>query len=37
MMRSYTDADTEVTVGITAFELQSGDYYRITKLDRDWV
>ena len=28
----YTDADTEVTVGITAFELQSGDYYRITNL-----
>ena len=28
----YSDADTEVTVGITAFELQSGDYYRITNL-----
>ncbi len=28
----YADADTEVTVGITAFGLQSGDYYRITNL-----
>ena len=28
----YTDADTEVTVGITAFEFESGDYYRITNL-----
>jgi len=26
----YTDADTEVAVGITAFEFQSGDYYRLT-------
>ena len=28
----YTDADTEVTVGITAFDLQSGDYYRLTSV-----
>ena len=28
----YTDVDTEVTVGITAFELQSGDYYRLTNV-----
>lgn len=28
----YTDADTEVTVGITAFEFQSGDYYRLTSV-----
>lgn len=31
----YTDADTEVTVGITAFNFQSGDYYRITNLTGD--
>ena len=28
----YTDADTEVTDGITAFDLQSGDYYRLTNV-----
>ena len=28
----YTDTDTEVTVGITAFEFQSGDYYRLTNV-----
>jgi predicted phage tail protein len=28
----YTDADTEVAVGITAFNLQSGDYYRLTSV-----
>lgn len=28
----YTDADTEVAVGITAFDLQSGDYYRLTSV-----
>ena len=28
----YTDTDTEVTVGITAFDLQSGDYYRLTSV-----
>ena len=28
----YTDADTEVAVGITAFEFQSGDYYRLTNV-----
>jgi predicted phage tail protein len=28
----YTDADTEVAVGITAFDLQSGDYYRVTSV-----
>ena len=30
----YTDTDTEVTVGITAFDLQSGDYYRLTSVTR---
>jgi predicted phage tail protein len=28
----FTDTDTEVTVGITAFDLQSGDYYRLTSV-----
>jgi hypothetical protein len=28
----YTDADTEVTVGITALNMQSGDYYRLTNV-----
>ena len=28
----YTDADTEVTVGITALNIQSGDYYRLTSV-----
>ena len=28
----YTDADTEVTVGITAFNIDSGDYYRLTSV-----
>ena len=28
----YTDADTEVSVGITAFDMQSGDYYRVTNV-----
>ena len=31
----YFDFDTKVTVGITAFNLQSGDYYRITNLTGD--
>ena len=28
----YTDADTEVAVGITALNMQSGDYYRLTNV-----
>ena len=28
----YTDADTEVAVGITAFDMNSGDYYRLTNV-----